>query len=518
MKRILSCILAFLFLISTAHTEGLSKRELYEMGLEMLYEFDTEDTSGLEAACEFFAAAGTFKNATDYYMYAEAMLYIANADNNYFGLDYAISNLEVLQDDESFTSSLEDNGYPSCEDLRVYIEGRKLEHYGDIDEALEKYKSINILDTKKRRALLTNNNRQGDYEAAMRLYNAGKYYEAAMAFKALGDYRDSREKYEDAIKRHKHDWRNADCEHPMTCRECGITQGRALGHDWKEATTSAPKTCRRCGATTGSPLPAEHVWVNATCTTPKTCKLCGITEGYALGHVYTSATCTSPKKCTRCGATSGSALGHIYTSATCTSPKKCTRCGVTSGNSLGHNYTSATCTSPKKCTRCGITSGSSLGHNYASATCTTPKKCTRCGATTGSSLGHNWQAATYNKPKTCSRCKATEGSALGLSFVFKNTSGYSITELYIYQTGTSKYGKNRVVNNAWIKHGQSSKITMDKSEAAQNTRWSFRILLYSSSYSYMWVTWDNLYLNDMLGKTFHFSSNDGGRTVYFVIE
>ena len=56
---------------------------------------------------------------------------------------------------------------------------------------------------------------------------------------------------------HVHEWVEATCTAPKTCKRCGATEGEALGHDWKEATTEAPKTCTRCGATEGEKLPTE---------------------------------------------------------------------------------------------------------------------------------------------------------------------------------------------------------------------------------------------------------------------
>ena len=83
-------------------------------------------------------------------------------------------------------------------------------------------------------------------------------------------------------------------------------------------------------------LGEEHVheWVEATCTAPKTCKTCGETEGEALGHDWKDATCTAPKTCSRCGATEGEALGHDWKEATTEAPKTCTRCGETEGEKL----------------------------------------------------------------------------------------------------------------------------------------------------------------------------------------
>ena len=56
---------------------------------------------------------------------------------------------------------------------------------------------------------------------------------------------------------HVHEWEDATCTEPKTCKTCGATEGEALGHDWKDATTEAPKTCSRCGATEGEKLPTE---------------------------------------------------------------------------------------------------------------------------------------------------------------------------------------------------------------------------------------------------------------------
>ena len=83
----------------------------------------------------------------------------------------------------------------------------------------------------------------------------------------------------------------------------------------------------------------EHEWKEATCVLPKTCKKCGDTEGAPLGHVWVEATCTEAKKCSVCGETTGTALGHNYgewetvTPATYLSTgeqkRSCARCGET---------------------------------------------------------------------------------------------------------------------------------------------------------------------------------------------
>lgn len=166
---------------------------------------------------------------------------------------------------------------------------------------------------------------------------------------------------------------------------CGHT------HEWEEANCTTPKTCKTCSETEGEPL--GHDWKEATCTEPKTCSRCGATEGEALGHDSTDVSCTESGKCSRCGEEIP-ALGHDWKEATCTEPKTCTRCGATEGEALGHepkesvkeNEKEATCTESGSydevvyCSRCNeelsreTKKVDALGHT------TTSGKCERCGA------------------------------------------------------------------------------------------------------------------------------------------
>ena len=86
---------------------------------------------------------------------------------------------------------------------------------------------------------------------------------------------------------HQHQWVDADCEKPMTCSECGETQGEPLGHQWVDADCINPKTCSRCGAMEGAAL--GHKWVAATMDSPKTCSVCQKTEGDSIGDTYKQA-------------------------------------------------------------------------------------------------------------------------------------------------------------------------------------------------------------------------------------
>ena len=105
---------------------------------------------------------------------------------------------------------------------------------------------------------------------------------------------------------HKHTFTEATCTTPMTCTECGLTEGNPVEHQWAEATCTTPKTCSVCSTTEGSS--AEHQWVEATCTTPKTCSVCNATEGKRVEHDWQEATTEVPKTCSLCGLTAGKPL------------------------------------------------------------------------------------------------------------------------------------------------------------------------------------------------------------------
>jgi len=189
----------------------------------------------------------------------------------------------------------------------------------------------------------------------------------------------------------------------------GDDTSTACTHQWSEATCTKPKTCKLCKDTEGNAL--GHDWSEATCTKPKTCKLCKDTEGDALGHDWEDATCTVPKTCSICEETKGSALNHTWSNATCTAPKTCSVCNATEGSTTAHTWVDATCTAPKTCSTCSTTEGSKAAHTWVDATCTAPKTCSACNTTEGSKAAHTWVDATCTAPKTCSICKATTGKS-----------------------------------------------------------------------------------------------------------
>ncbi len=67
----------------------------------------------------------------------------------------------------------------------------------------------------------------------------------------------------------------ATCTEPETC-SCGLTQGEALGHDWADATCVLPKTCKTCGDTDGKPLGHNLVISSDEEKLSYTCSACNV--------------------------------------------------------------------------------------------------------------------------------------------------------------------------------------------------------------------------------------------------
>ena len=64
----------------------------------------------------------------------------------------------------------------------------------------------------------------------------------------------------------EHEWEDANCDTPKTCKLCGETDGQPTDkHQWEEATTDAPKTCSVCHLTEGDPIDVDERFTTSAC-------------------------------------------------------------------------------------------------------------------------------------------------------------------------------------------------------------------------------------------------------------
>ncbi len=177
-----------------------------------------------------------------------------------------------------------------------------------------------------------------------------------------------------------HDYADATCTIPRTCRGCGKTAGELLQHSYtvsqsKDATCTAEGsityTCNLCGDSYTEKIPMlPHDYGNAPCTASKTCIICGNVKEGTDSHSYQisdsiDATCNQEGykvyTCTKCGDSYTEKFPqttHVYADAACYAPKTCTICHDTIGEALGHTYQNGVCTS------CGLIQYSSEGLQF----------------------------------------------------------------------------------------------------------------------------------------------------------
>ena len=199
---------------------------------------------------------------------------------------------------------------------------------------------------------------------------------------------------------------------------------RGCEHQWQEATCKAPRTCKLCSATEGAPL--AHTGGTATCTEKATCSVCGEAYGEIAEHAWVDATCTQPKHCENCSATEGDATGHTGGTATCTEKATCSACGEAYGDLLAHTFdqvkateaalkTAATCQSAavyyKSCV-CGavssneadvFTNGDVAAHSFSKTwdrNDTQHWHACACGEK-ADVAGHAYENVTVNREPTC---------------------------------------------------------------------------------------------------------------------
>lgn len=156
----------------------------------------------------------------------------------------------------------------------------------------------------------------------------------------------------------EHQWGDWTVTTKATCTEAGISE----------------RKCTACGQTETSTLEAlGHDWTQATCSTPKTCKACAATDGEAAPHTYTLETVKDEalKSAASC---TGAAV--YYKSCTCGAISSQDADTFSSGDALAHHDSEGD--NDHACDTCGAADITS--HTFGEDACDTPAICSECGA------------------------------------------------------------------------------------------------------------------------------------------
>ena len=162
---------------------------------------DYYDGDEFEQAKSLFKDLGDFEDSPDYLKLCDKGIKYQEAVELYEAESYEEAKLifdEILDFKEAKKYST------WCDCVPKYEEGLELLNKGKYTEAKEILKvcaDANYLDSKD---LYNKADRyqyyEEDYQAALKLYNAGKYYSAKVAFDKLGDYKDSAKKAENCVR------------------------------------------------------------------------------------------------------------------------------------------------------------------------------------------------------------------------------------------------------------------------------------------------------------------------------
>ena len=204
-----------------------------------------------------------------------------------------------------------------------------------------------------------------------------------------------------------------------TCSVCGGLERakiKPLGHDWDDATCLTPKTCKICSAIEDSDLVHIPNADDGDCTTEVTCSVCGeVTTEANASHTGGIATCTNLAKCSVCDKEYGEFGDHIPNAddGDCTTEITCSVCGeVTTEANASHTGGIATCTNLAKCSVCEKEYGLLAEHipNADDGDCTTEVTCSVCGeVTTAANASHTGGIATCTNLAKCSVCEKEYG-------------------------------------------------------------------------------------------------------------
>ena len=217
----------------------------------------------------------------------------------------------------------------------------------------------------------------------------------------------------------------------VTCNECG--EERTITHDWNDATCLTPKTCKVCGATDGAALGHTPNADDGDCTTEVKCTVCGDVTTPAGQHTPNDddGSCLTAITCQNCSEVLTAARSEHEAKADdgdCTTAVTCKHCTTVlteaksaheAGEDDGDCTTDIIC---KHCEQVTVAGNASHTPNADDGNCLTAITCSVCGTvTTPARDSHTGGTATCTEKAVCTACGTAYGAIDVNNHIDENT-------------------------------------------------------------------------------------------------
>lgn len=137
MKKIPALLLCFVLLLSCipAKAAVIDKPTQYAESIQAFSEYlNGEYSLELDTLASWFEDLGNYEHSFFYFQYVQVL---QDAENGQYTA--ALSKINRLKSSNAFTTSLEENGLPSVQELEYYVAGRKAEAESDLSAAAAAY-------------------------------------------------------------------------------------------------------------------------------------------------------------------------------------------------------------------------------------------------------------------------------------------------------------------------------------------------------------------------------------------
>ena len=147
MKRILAVILTLSLLLGAVPAlSDVDYASDYETALTLALN-DMTNRDNLETAVDILRRLGSYQLAKSYLQYTQALLELTSEEPD---IRRARLRITSCAEAAAFVADLKERGFPSCDELMLYMDAREMELNGDLAGAYDAYKAMTILDAPDR--------------------------------------------------------------------------------------------------------------------------------------------------------------------------------------------------------------------------------------------------------------------------------------------------------------------------------------------------------------------------------